>query len=50
MTEEQIERHAESRMNALDRELMAGRLDQSEYDLKVRQLDVWVQDRHREAA
>lgn len=50
MTEEQIERRAEWRMDALDRELIAGRMDQSEYDLAVKRLDVWVQDRHREVS
>ena len=41
---------SENRKNALDRELIAGRMDQGEYDLAVKRLDVWVQDRHREVS
>lgn len=39
MTEEQIERAAESSMNGLDAALMRGDLTQAEYEGRVRALD-----------
>jgi hypothetical protein len=43
MTEDQIERRVETRMNALDRKLLMGVLTQDDYDLAVKQLDQWAQ-------
>lgn len=42
MTEDQIERIAENRMDALDRDYLKGRLDSETYDKKVAELDEWV--------
>lgn len=42
MSEEQIERAVEWRMDALDRRLMRGDLSQDAYDFKVRALDRWA--------
>lgn len=42
MSEEQIERIAEQRMDALDRRLLAGELTQVDYDLEVKRLDQWA--------
>lgn len=39
LTEEQIERRAERAMNALDRCLMNGSMDQATYDAEVKKLD-----------
>jgi hypothetical protein len=39
MTEEQIERHAERRMDRLDREFMADRMTQDEYQHAVDAID-----------
>lgn len=42
MTEEQIERSVERKMDALDARLMAGKLTQSEYDAEVSGLHDWA--------
>jgi hypothetical protein len=44
MTEDQIERRVETRMNTLDRQFMSGELSQTEYDLAVKELDQWAKD------
>jgi len=47
MTEEQIERFAERKMDALDRRLMAGAITQTEYDACVKALDWDCKDLYR---
>lgn len=47
MTEDQIERIAENRMDALDRDYLKGRLDSETYDKKVAELDEWVKSEIR---
>lgn len=47
MTEEQIERRVESRMDALDRKLMRGELTQTDYDKAVSELDAWASEQYR---
>jgi hypothetical protein len=42
MTEEQIERVVERRMDSLDRQLMNGQLSQADYDILVQELDAWA--------
>jgi hypothetical protein len=42
MTEEQIERQVEIRMDRLDRQLMNGGLSQNSYDMAVEDLDKWA--------
>lgn len=42
MTEDQIERIAEHKMDILDRDYQKGRLDSETYDQKVKELDEWV--------
>jgi hypothetical protein len=42
MTEEQIERIVERRMDSLDRQLMNGQLSQADYDILVQELDAWA--------
>jgi hypothetical protein len=42
MTEEQIERAVERKMDGLDRRLMRGELTQAEYDREVCALDAWA--------
>jgi hypothetical protein len=44
MTEDQIERIAERKMDALDKRFMAGELSQAEYDKAVKALDQWTKD------
>ncbi len=39
LTEDQIERRAERGMNALDRRLLSGAMDQATYDAEVKKLD-----------
>lgn len=41
MSEEQIEREAERRMDRLDKHLLQGHLRQAEYDAAVDELDTW---------
>jgi len=47
MTEEQIERIAERKMNRLDMELMNGTITQEEYEQEVRDLDQWTKEELR---
>jgi hypothetical protein len=42
MTEEQIERIAERKMDQLDAKLLNGKLSQAEYDAAVKELDRWL--------
>ena len=42
MTEAEVERFAERRMDALDRLLLAGRLSPEDYETLVAALVVWV--------
>lgn len=42
MTEEQLERRAEQRMDSLDRQLIGNTLTQAEYDMEVKRIDTWV--------
>ena len=49
MTNEQIERLVETRTNAADNALMAGRMTQAEYDFHMRALNRWA-DRKMEMA
>ena len=48
MTEDQIERAVERRMDALDRHLMSGELSQAKYDLAVCELDEWAEEQYRQ--
>jgi hypothetical protein len=47
MTEEQIERRVEKRTDAVDRDFMAGRLSQTEYDAAMRELTAWADREYR---
>lgn len=42
MTEDDLERRVEARMNHLDKLLMSGKLTQREYDQRVATLDAWA--------
>lgn len=42
MTEDQIERTAERRMNALDKRFHKTAMTVAEYDAAVREIDLWV--------
>ena len=42
MTEEQIERRAESRVDELDRAFLKGLLTQEQYNAGIRGIDVWA--------
>jgi hypothetical protein len=42
MTEAEIERVAERRMNMLDRNLLVGNINQAQYDQLVKDLDEWT--------
>lgn len=42
MTEEQIEREVEWSFNRLDRQLMAGKLTQAEYDHEANVISQWA--------
>jgi hypothetical protein len=46
MTEEQIERTAERRMNMLDRNLLVGNITQAQYDQLVQDLDDWSKEEY----
>jgi hypothetical protein len=46
MTEEQIERTAERRMNMLDRHLLVGNINQEQYDQLVQDLDNWSKEEY----
>ena len=43
MTEDQIERTVESRMDRLDRRYLAGALTEIEYKTAVAELDAWAE-------
>lgn len=47
MTEEQIERHVEAAMDALDRRFLKGAMRQEEYDAEVRRIDRWAKEAAR---
>ncbi len=47
MSEDQIERRAESMMDAADRAFMAGRLTQDEYDGECHRINAWVEAQYR---
>lgn len=47
MTEDQIERTVERRMDSLDKRYMAGDLDRPAYDAAVQELDRWAQEQAR---
>jgi hypothetical protein len=47
MTEQQIENRVEGAMNNLDRVFMAGKVTQSEYDARVRELNAWAERQYR---
>lgn len=42
MTEDQIERAVERRMDSLDRQLLTGALSQAAYDKATRDMDAWA--------
>ena len=47
MTDEQIERAVERKMDRLDHRLMIRTLTQREYDEEVRRLDKWAEQEYR---
>lgn len=47
MTEDQIERIAESVMNRLDRDFLSGLMTQSKYDRAVKRLNSWTKTAHK---
>lgn len=47
MTEDQIERRVERRVDMLDSMLMSGRLTQAEYDDEMKHLHKWADDQYR---
>jgi len=47
MTEEQIERRVEMRVDLLDSLLMSGRLTQAEYDDEMKRLHDWAENQYR---
>ena len=47
MTEDQIERRVERRVDILDSALMSGRLTQAEYDDEMKRLHNWADDQYR---
>ena len=46
MSDERIERVAETAMDLLDEQLMAGEITQHEYDEAMRRLDEWLAKQH----
>jgi hypothetical protein len=46
MTEQEIERVAERRMNMLDRHLLVGNINQEQYDQLVQDLDEWAKSEY----
>lgn len=46
MTEDQIERTVERQMDRLDRQLMAGTINQTDYDRCVEVIDEWATEAH----
>lgn len=47
MSEEEIERSVESKMNALDRKFMNTAMTQAEYDAEVRKINEWAENEYR---
>lgn len=47
MTEDQIERRVESKIDAIDRAFMTGRMTQAEYDAAIKAVDVWATMQYR---
>lgn len=47
MTEDQIERRVEARVDLLDSLLMSGRLTQAEYDEEMKRLNDWAEEQYR---
>lgn len=47
MTEDQIERRVEARVDRLDSLLMSGRLTQAEYDEEMKRLNDWAEEQYR---
>lgn len=45
MTEDQLERYVERRMDALDHRFLNSDMTQEEYDAEVRKLNDWAADR-----
>lgn len=43
MSEDQIEQMVESKINILDRQLLAGKLTQSQYDQEIEKVDKWAE-------
>jgi len=50
MSENEIEFIVEKTMDKLDQQLMAGKLDQLEYDLEVDKLATWAERQYQVAA
>ena len=50
MTEEQIERHVERKIDALDRLFLAGGYTQPEYDAAIRAVDAWAAEQYQRKA
>jgi len=46
MTEDQIERRVEARVDLLDSLLMSGRLTQAEYDEEMKRLNDWAEEQY----
>jgi hypothetical protein len=49
MTEKEIEREAERRMDTLDRHLLAGVITQLQYELSVHDLEKWSKEEYTKA-
>jgi len=47
VTEEQIERHAELRMDALDRAYLNGGMTEADYSEGIRAIDNWCRGEYR---
>lgn len=47
MTEDQIERRIEARVDLLDSLLMSGRLTQAEYDEEIKRLNDWAEEQYQ---
>lgn len=47
LTEEQIERSVQRRVDALDGVFLTTGMSQSEYDERLRRIDVWAEQQYR---
>lgn len=47
MTEDQIERAVERRINVADRAFMRGDINQEQYDQLIRDIDAWSKEQRR---